>query len=188
VSGLAKSIDALYFDYQPVAGHLEGCRFHGTDLWEVTRHTEYVPSWSDRSPEVTLRLACSECGVVHFQMLNTEGSSETTHANEVGYGNKPERVLGMWLHPGPRIWHGDERGPARFYVTASKDRPRQPGDVLGMVGWSLGRRGGVRWSAGVGCTGHGTVEVSSGDQTWPSRRGAVAWIVEHASVAGGDDQ
>jgi len=185
VSSLAKTIDALYFDYKPVAGHAEDCSRRGTDVWEVTRHTEYVPSWSDRHPEVTLRLACFECGVVHFER-HTDGEpsgTETTHADEVGYAGKPERVAGVWLHPGPRIWHGDERGPSRFYVTTTKDRPRQPGDVLGIVGWSLGRRGGTRWSAGAGCTGHGTVEVSSGDQTWPSRRAAVAWVVEHAGGA-----
>jgi hypothetical protein len=183
VSGTAKSIDALYFDYKPVAGHMEDCRFHGTDLWEVSRHTEYVPSWSERRPEVTLRLACHACGVVHFQTSDAEGSFETTNAGQVGYAGKPERVGGVWLHAGPRMWYGEERGPACFYVTTSKDRPRQPSDVLGMVGWGLGHRGGVRWSAGVGCTGHGTVEISSGDQTWTSRRGAVAWVVDPAAGA-----
>jgi hypothetical protein len=39
VTTLAKSIDALYFGYKPAAGHLEGCRWRGTDMWEVTRHT-----------------------------------------------------------------------------------------------------------------------------------------------------
>lgn len=183
MSGLAKSIDALYFGYKPVAGHAEDCLRRGTDVWEVTRHTEYVPSWSDRHPEVTLRLACHECGVIYFQTTGAEPSFQTTHASEIGYASRPEKVAGVWLHPGPRIWHGDERGPSRFYVTATKDRPRQPADVLGMVGWSLGRRGGVRWGAGVGCTGHGTVEVSSGDQTWTSRRAAVAWVVANAAGA-----
>jgi len=182
VSGLAKSIDDLYFGYTPVADHLEGCRFRGTDVWEVTRHTEHVPSWSDRQPEITLRLACHECGAVTFRISDGEGSFETTHADQVGYAGKPEKVAGVWLHPGPRIWYGDERGPARFYVTATKDRPRQPGDVLGMVGWSLGRRGGVRWGAGVGCTGHGTV-LRASEQTWTSRRAAVAWVVANTGGA-----
>ena len=178
MSALAKSIDALYFDYKPVAGHLESCRFRGTDVWEVTRHT--WESFDGERCEETIRLACHECGVVHF-LVPSDGplSFETTHADQVGYAGKPERVLGVWLHPGPRIWRGDDRGPARFYVTTSKDRPRQPADVLGMVGWGLGRRGGTRWGAGLGCTSHGTVEISSGDLTWPSRRAAVAWIVEH---------
>jgi hypothetical protein len=65
VSDLAKSIDALYFGYRPVAGHLKGCRLHGTDTWEVTRHT--WESFSGEKYEETIRLACHECGVVHFR-------------------------------------------------------------------------------------------------------------------------
>ena len=100
MSGLAKSIDALYFDYRPVAGHLKGCRFHGTDMWEVTRHT--WESFSGDIYEETIRLACHECGVVHFRgPTDGIGSFETTHADQVGYAGKPERVLGVWLHPGP---------------------------------------------------------------------------------------
>jgi hypothetical protein len=180
VSAMAKSIDALYFDYRPVAGHLEGCRFCGTDMWEVTRHT--WESFSGEHVEETIRLACHECGVVHFRGPSDGlGSQETTHADQVGYAGKPERML----HPGPRIWFNDDRGPSRYLITRTKQRPRQPGDVLGVVGWGLGRRGGTRWSAGVGYTGHGTVEVSSGDQTWPSRRAAVAWVVANADATGG---
>lgn len=185
MSTVAKSIDALYFEYTPVAGHLEGCRWRGTDVWEVTRHTWL--SINGDSSEVTIRLACHECGVVHFEgPADGPGSMETTHADQVGYAGKPERVAGVWLHPGPRIWHGDERGPTRFLVTASKDRPRRPDDVLGIIGWHLGRRGGVRWGAGIGCTGHGTVKVSaseSGAGDFATRRAAVAWVTGHAGGA-----
>lgn len=182
MSALAKSMDALYFGYRPVAGHMEDCRWHGTDVWEVTRHI--WESFSGDRCEETIRLACHECGVVHFRGPSDGlGSFEATHADQVGYASKPERVLGVWLHPGPRIWHGDERGPLSFYVTRSRERPRQPEDVLGVVGWTLGRRGGTRWGAGVGCTHHATVEISSGDQTWPSRRAAVAWVLAQAGGA-----
>ena len=181
MSSLAKSVDALYFDYRPVAGHLEGCRFHGTDTWEVTRHTR--ESFSGERYEETIRLACHECGVVHFRgPFEGPGSFETTHADQVGYAGKPERVAGIWLHPGPRIWYGDDRGPQVYLVTASKEPPRRPEDVLGKVGWTLGSRGGVRWSAGLGCTGHGTV-LRGAEQTWTSRRAAVAWVIAAAEHA-----
>ncbi len=147
-SALAKNIDALYFDYRPVAGHLEGCRFHGTDVWEVTRHT--WENFDGTRVEETVRLACHECGVVHFRgPCDGIGSHETTHASQVGYASRPEKMLGVWLHPGPRIWYGDDRGPAVYLVTSSKEPPRRPEDVLGKVGWTLGSRGGVRWSAGL---------------------------------------
>jgi hypothetical protein len=175
VSGLAKSIDALYFDYKPVAGHMEGCRFRGTDTWEVTRHVWL--SFDGERCEVVIRMACHECGVVHFDGPHDGlGSCETTHASEIGYASKPERVHGLWLHPGPRIWRGDGRGPLVYFVTASKTPPSKPEDVIGKVGWSLGPRGGVRWSAGIGATGHATV-LRASEQTWASRRAAVAWVV-----------
>jgi hypothetical protein len=179
MTGLAKSISALYFGYRPAAGHLEGCRYRGTDMWEVTRHI--WESFGGKRCEETIRLACHECGVVHFHgPTDGPASSETTHASQVGYASKPEKAGGVWLHPGPRLWRGEERGPSAFYVTRTKDRPRQPGDVLGIVGWHLGRRGGVRWGAGAGCTGHG-VKVSCSDD-FTSRRAAVAWVVERAEL------
>ena len=179
----AKSIDALYFDYQPVAGHLEGCRYRDTNVWEATRHTWH--SFDGDRSEVTLRLACRECGVVYFDgPRDGFGSFETTHASDVGYASKPERVLGVWLHPGPRIWHGDNRGPLVYFVTASKEPPAKPDDVLGKVGWSLGSRGGVRWGAGIGATEYGTV-LRGSEQTWASRRAAVAWVVANADPSGG---
>jgi hypothetical protein len=177
---MGRTVDALYFDYQAAAGHEPDCPRHGTDVWEVTRHTWQLRSL-DRT-EITIRLACHDCGVVHFDRFDAEPSTETTHASQIGYVGKPERVVGLWLHPGPRIWHGDDRGPAVYLVTTSKERPKRPEDVIGKVGWSLGSRGGVRWSAGLGCTGHGTV-LTPAEQTWPSRRAAVAWVA--ANAAGG---
>lgn len=180
MSGLAKSIKALYFDYRPVAGHLVGCRFHGTAMWEVTQHI--WESFNGERTEVTTRLACHECGVVHFSgpILGFE-SFETTHADDVGYAAKPEKVLGVWLWPGPRLWHGEEHGPSSFYVTRTRTRPGQPDDAIGVVGWHLGPRGGIRWGAGVRPTSRNTVESNSGDLDWASRRAAVAWVVEHAA-------
>jgi hypothetical protein len=177
---ISKNIDDLYFRYRPVAGHLEDCPRYGTDVWEVTRFTGDGPGGERR--ETTIRYACRQCGVVGFEGTGGEMSIEHTHASQVGYGSKPERVLGVWLHPGPRIWYCDDRGPAAYLVTAGKEPPARPEDVLGEVGWCLGPRHGVRWGAGLGRAGHDTVLTSSG-RTWASRRAAVAWVVANA---GGD--
>jgi hypothetical protein len=167
-------IAALYFGFGPVAGHCAGCPREGTDVWEVTRYRR--KNFGGDVRETTLRFACHECGAVLFESFDGQSTSfETTHGAEAGYGSKPERVLGLWLWPGPRIWHGDERGPTAYYVTRSKERPRVPADVAGMVGWHTGPRGGVKWAAGLAPTEHGTVKTPSG-QDFGSRRAAVAWI------------
>lgn len=167
-----KSIRELYFDYQAMASHFPGCSAP-ENVFEVTQH-----QYRDFRGEVkrtTLRLACHECGSVYFAAI--EGDWPTTEqdgADHVGYGSQPAKVLGLWLWPGPRIWHGDDRGPHSYYVTSARGRPRSHQDVLGIVGWHLGKRGGVRWSAGVGVTEHGTVQANAEDLS--SRRAAVAWI------------
>jgi hypothetical protein len=179
-------ISALYFGYRPVAGHLPECSRAGTDVWEATRFT--WDGLDGETRETTFRFACLECGVVAFQSFDGAVSGlEHTHATEIGYGTRPERVAGLWLHPGPRIWHGDERGPTAYYVTRGKDRPRQPADVAGMTGWHLGRRGGLRWSAGLGATDYGTVQTSAG-QDFASRRAAVAWIAAQLADEAGAGQ
>jgi hypothetical protein len=167
-------IASVYFRFGPVAGHLPDCPRAGTGIWEVTRHAR--DGLNGETRETTIRVACFDCGVVRFETFNgAPMSTETTHASETGYGSRPEKVAGLWLHPGPRIWHGDDRGPTAYYVTRTKDRPRVPADAIGIVGWHLGKRHGVRWGAGLQPTDYGTV-ARAADQDWPSRRAAVAWI------------
>jgi hypothetical protein len=180
MSALVQHISTLYFGFRPVAGHMPECSRVGTDAWEATQFTR--PGPDDEVKETVFRFACHECGVVAFESFDGPAASlEFTHASEAGYGSRPQRAAGLWLHPGPRAWHGDDRGPRESYVTAGKDRPRQPGDVAGMVAWHLGRRAAVRWSAGLGLTGHGTVKAAAG-QEFSSRCAAVAWIA--AQLAG----
>jgi hypothetical protein len=180
-TGLAQSISSLYFMYQAVAGHAEGCPRAGTDLWEATRFT-----WEGLDGEIretTLRFACFECGVVAFEMIDGPVTDrERTHCSQVGFGSKPESVAGLWLHPGPRLsLYGEDPGPLRYLVTLTSDRPRQPDDVAGIVGWTLGKRGGVHWGAGLGVTDYGTAKRGA-RQDFGSRRAAVAWIA--AQLAG----
>jgi hypothetical protein len=67
-------------------------------------------------------------------------------------------------------------------VTRTSDRPRQPDDVAGIVAWTLGKRGGVHWGAGLGATDHGTAKTGAG-QEFSSRRAAVAWIAAQLAEA-----
>jgi hypothetical protein len=171
----ALNIRAQYFGFRSLAAHLPGCPHAGTDTWEATRYTD--TTWDGETVrETTIRLACHDCGVVAFETFDAAPSSfECTHADNVGYGARPEKAAGLWLHPGPPIWHGHEAGPTTYYVTQIRDRPRAPADVAGVVGWHLGPRGGVRWGAGIGQTDSGCVREGAG-RDWTSRRAAVAWI------------
>jgi hypothetical protein len=171
----------LYFGYRPVAGHYPDCSRAGTDVWEATRFR--YESFNGEVISEVLRFACSGCGAVTFFGFDQDASTESTHAGEIGYGAKPEKVAGLWLHPGPRLWYGEDRGPTAFYVTTGRDRPRQPEDAAGVVGWRLGPRGGIRWTAGVEVTPRGQVSRDSGQQ-FSSRRAAVAWIAAHTRADG----
>lgn len=168
------SIRSLYFDFVPAAGHGPGCPRHGSNEWEVTRCLD--TRYDGEVRRTTLRYACHQCGAVVFETFDGRPASfQPSHASETGYGSRPERVAGLWLWPGPRIWPGEERGPASYYVTRGKDRPREPGEAVAVIGWHLGPRGGVRWTAGLRPTGHGTVTARA-DQDFASRRAAAAWV------------
>lgn len=168
-----RDIRDLYFGYRPVASHMPDCSLLNSDTWEVTRHT--WENFDGSKVETTVRLACHECGSITFMKFDEEASCRSTSASAVGYGSRPERAGGLWLHPGPRYDFWAERGPTAYYVTRTKERPREPGDVAGIVGWGTGPRGGVRWEAGTGCTEYGSVEHGAG-RHFTSRRAAVAWI------------
>ena len=167
-------IISLYFKFQPVASHTDGCSRAGTDSWEATRFT--WESFNGEVQETTFRFVCSECGIVALHSVDGPMSSiDRTHVSRVGFGSQPERVAGMWLHPGPLLLPDDGSGPHQFYVTRSQDRPKAPGDVTGVVGWKAGRRGGVHSIAGLGVTDYGTVRTVAG-RDFSSKRAAVAWV------------
>jgi hypothetical protein len=173
VNGPGQDIGALYFGYRWAALHEPGCPRQGTDSWEAT---QYIREGLDGEVrETVLRLACHDCGAVTFE--TTAGPAQVQHARgaDIGYGRRPEKTAGLWLHPGPRLWPGEEHGPREFLVTRTPDRPREPGDAVGKVAWQLGPRGGIRWTAGLGVTSHGTARADAG-RDFPSRHAAVAWI------------
>jgi hypothetical protein len=175
-----QTITDLYFNYQSATRHGPGCSREGSDVWEVTRLTR--EAFGSLPEKNTFRFFCGECGHARFVTFEGDLTYESTHASQIGFGSKPERVMGLWLHPGPRFWAGEGHGPYEFYVTRTKDRPRVAADVTGAVGWRLGPRGGIRWNASVGLTDRGNA-VTAAPSDFGSRRAAVAWIAAQPEVA-----
>lgn len=178
-----------YFEFVPMTGHQKTCSRYGTAVWEVARHRrERMRSEEDGGDftELTTRTLCSECGVVRLEHSDGE-SYETTHVDRIGYGSKPQRCAGLWLHPGP-LWGRhelDQLGPEAFYVTGSPSRPTTREDVIGQVGWFKTPRGAVRWYAGYGLVSDSRVgrlkKVPSSNE-FKSKTAAVKWVAEqHAT-------
>lgn len=177
-------IGAQYFGFYPVGGHGQECPLLGTNVWEVTRHrVERYPAGEPYVSEVTLRMHCPKCGMVHFQTGDGD-SSETTHVSQIGYGTKPERCCGLWLHAGPPLISRDGYGPYVFYVTGSPEPPTSPADVIGAVSHYFSPRRALRWMGAHGCRYQGEGKVHSNQDGFKSRRAAVQWVVDqHAAVA-----
>lgn len=186
---MGRHIASLYLDYRPFGRHQPGCAAAASSQWEVTEYT-WEPYGSQES-EDTIRLACHECGaVVLLAWKSTVEESpvkqEHTHADHIGYGSKPARVAGLWLHPGPSLWRGEQNGPTAYYLTKTKERPRTHADVVGVVGWKMGPRGGTKWVAGTGCTERGNVKRAA-DREFDSRPAAVKWVAAELAAAAAAD-
>lgn len=175
---LALGTQRLYFGFRPVAAHKPDCPRRGTALVEATKQVEF-----DLDGEVeqeTYRFACSECGETLFVFSDHDLDSERTNAGQIGFGAKPERVGGLWLHPGPRLLRDDEKGPWEYLVTREPTRPQTTDEVVGKLRAVPGPRGGTRWSAGVGYDERGFVSTNA-DEFFRSKRAAVDWIAGAAS-------
>lgn len=186
------SINDHYFGFQPPVEHEQGCPLLGTGMWEVTRlkrdNSVLQPDGS-RNETIT-RLVCRKCGVVHIETAHGSTSFEFTHVDRIGYGAKAKRSCGLWLHAGPyfELSFTDDRGPEMYYVTGSAEPPTSPDDVIGVIGWKTGRRGGVRWWAGhqLSTSSHGHVlgVVHNADpDDFGSQRAAVQWVVDAHATA-----
>lgn len=175
MSGLGQNIRSLYFDYRPVNRHAPGCPREGSDVWEAAFYT--YENFDGEVKETVVRFLCAECGAVAFFSAGGSLSEEYTDTGEIGFGSKPERCAGLWLHAGPTLWRGEGHGPSAFYVTRTKDRPRETEDLVGAVSWFTGPRGGIRWQVGMGATKYGSAKTAA-DRDFGSRRAAVAWIAD----------
>lgn len=184
-----RDINSLYFGYRPVGWHEPGCPRQDTGLWEVGQHS-YV-NFDGVLKESTLRFVCTECGAAAFFSTDGMHTEEYTGTGHIGFGSKPQQVMGLWLHAGPALYRGEKHGPSEFYVTRSKDRPASPEDIVAAVAWGLGPRGGIRWAIGFGETQYGLVQSRWG--WFSSRRAAVKRVAEvladqDAAATGSPDQ
>jgi hypothetical protein len=171
VSGyFGRHIADLYFHYQPVGGHVPDCPAAADGVWEVAEY--HRDNLAGR--ETVLRMVCRQCGGARF-FTSHEMTYESTNVANIGFGAKPERVAGLWLHAGPPLWQGHKWGPTAFYVTTTKERPRAFADVAGIIGWRQGKRGGQRWDAGTGCSDYGSIQAGAG-RDFNTKHAAAAWI------------
>lgn len=179
MSAISQGTHRLYFGYQSAARHAPDCPRKGTGLMEVSKSVEL--DFHGQVREETYRFACGKCGTAFFVYSDHDLSTESTSASQIGFGSKPQKVAGLWLHPGPRLAYFDQNGPWNYLVTRDSQRPASPSDVVGKTGWHCGKRGGVRWSAGTGYDEHGYV-TRAADHDFGSRTAAVKWIA--AALAG----
>lgn len=173
MSTFGTTIASLYFEYESLSWHKPGCPQADGDQWQVTRHTYY--GYAEENEETTFRFMCEQCGTTVLLSMKGIPQPEFSSTEALGFGSKPERVAGLWLHPGPRLWAGEKHGPTSYYVTRTKDRPRTPEDVVGAVSWNLGPRRGTHWRAGVGANEYGHAKTLA-DDLFSSRTAAVKWI------------
>jgi hypothetical protein len=188
------SISEQYFGFTPMTSHRETCSRSGTNLWEVSRiHRERLRSQETGGPytETAIRMVCTECGVVHLDHGENWGTQGTT-TREIGYGAKPIRCAGLWLHPGPIYPYRDDTDPETYYATGSPERPTEPRDVIGIIGWyrpfNGSRHGAVRWWAGIGLTELGNARTTAPDDlVLKSKTAAARWVAdqhaEHLAAA-----
>lgn len=165
---MSEHIATLYFKYETLNGHREGCE-NAPDTWEVTRRIEYRPFPKDDEDEIretSIRLVCQQCGAVEFFRVPGHLERQFATSAELGYGSAPTRLCGLWLWAGPELLPGHGLGPDAYYVTTDRIRPYKPSQVAGVIG--QGRRSAranaaVRWFASLGCTDYGSGKVSAAE-------------------------
>lgn len=174
---LRRSIHEQYFGFRPVAGHMPDCPLYGTNMWEVTKHR--TESLVGEPVEVTIRMICRKCGIVQSE-TGTGEASAGTFTEAIGYGCRPMRSFGLWLHPGP-AYRFDDRGPESYFVTGSPDPPANESEVIGVISRYQTPRDATRWRGGYGYrTGGGVDQAEDGIS---SRNKAVHWVADqHAAV------
>lgn len=180
-----ESIHRTYFGYAPLGGHEPGCRA-GNSGWEVSIATDERYRVDQSTGEevdhsaADVRLVCRSCRRVVLFHLRGMNSYEYTHVDRIGYGTKPERCAGVWLHAGqPLTYLSDDPGPWDYYVTGSPTPPADESEVLGIMSRNLTPRQAQRWLAGYGQRPGGGA-ITSTDERFKTKTAAVRWITaEH---------
>lgn len=188
---LYPSIEDHYLRAHPAAHHRNSsCSRWNSDQWEVAVIPSNLPA--SAPDQQTLRLLCRECGVVELHQHNGEPDSRRVTTTElIGYGTRPARECGLYLHAGPTLGSlrlAADRGPQTYYVTRTADVPAVAADVLGVVAYWVTPRGVVRWQTGLQLhRGEFAFMIrESGPKDLRSRRAAVRWIAERLDQAAAD--
>lgn len=195
-----------YMDWRPMAAHADGCKRTGWDVRRCERESY------GGSRDIGVRAICPEtggCGVVvelmfHLaderdpdtQDLRSGESYSGGHVDRIGYGTKPTKIGGVWLHAGPPFaafsWATDD-GPEWWYVTRSETPPASCDETLGKI-FRLrkdGRQLKGRFGAGAGWKRD---RYASGEllrerrDDLTSRTAAARWVEQRAAelAAGGE--
>lgn len=176
-------ISEHYFEFDRLE-HRDGCKLFGTGMWEVARmRIEAGPVFAE--DQVVTRMLCRQCAAVHLVAADAD-KRRATSIDQIGYGGRPERAAGLWLHPGPPMFPGDDDGPWEYYASGSPDAPARPEDVIGLIARRHGQRGGTLWRAGYGVrkgTYRGYHVDRQGPHYFRSRAAAAKWLAaQHAQA------
>ena len=153
-------IEETYFGWRPLA-HAADC---ATPAWDVAgiRYDKGIrTSPADTRPHdcthpdcthtstfgrVQLRLLCRTCDTVHI--VRGEGHSRTiTTTPDLGWGQPPAEVGGVWLWPGqPAIPGGN---PTSYLVTRDHADEITPDTVYAVITRYRDSEGTARWIAGA---------------------------------------
>lgn len=186
------SAERDYFDWRPTPAHGKGCK---QTRWEVReRRTDYPSSGRE---DIDLQLVCPEvggCGVAITWSFSLAPDKDEESGDprsgigyssgpvaHIGYGVKPVRVNGVWLHSGPPLLPGYGDGPDYYLVTSSPSPPAGWADVLGVIGQVRrhGRQLKGRWFATADYAEgrHGGMSPQQTAEDRTSRTAAVAWVI-----------
>ncbi|MDN3356033.1 hypothetical protein [Actinomadura sp. DC4] len=183
------SLHHTYFGHQPLNGHHPDCVAAGptgNGGWEAAIAIDEIPfvdpKTGDRGyrRECGLRLLCRSCGAVIQLHADDADALHYTNVTELGYGSKPERCAGMWLHPGAPLLPGE--GPYDYYVTDSPHPPADESQVAGVISRFVTKRGAKQWLAAYGQR-QGGGAISRTDEHFKTKAAAVKWITATRAAA-----
>lgn len=197
------SVQTTYLDWEALA-HGPGCRY---PQWSVDLSTEYNafrgrrerPEHScpnegcghaDRMDRTTVRIVCVSCGVA-FLLSGESADQQRSSTEEVGFGQAPRRVAGLYLWPGEPLLHGwgtgVDTGPWGWLVTRNRVARVRAADVVGEIACSRGPRGGSQFAALAGPSpkgtyGHPHVRYTDAVDGLKSVAAAAKWIAAHPAT------
>lgn len=147
-------------------------------------------SHDDQYSELTVRVICRGCTAVHVY-VGEETARSGGSTRQLGYGQRPRKVGGLWLHPGAPLLYDDEV-PWDFLCALDRVDRLEREHIVGYIRQARGRLGALKWSAAavpeLGDTGRAsgrplTYRVRSGDGMFKTPTAAAKWVREQVDAA-----